>query len=310
LLATDGTLCMSIPMDRFMSLLLLAPPPLSAACAWTAYQRRVTRPLTLDRVIWLGVDEAVRRRLPAARLRRLLDATPDAALDAALRQHWPQLAAAGMTSAEVRALATPVFGPFENAVTAFGVAMATPSLAAHIAAVTAAVGLEAALPPAPSPGLIYRTCMWRVVVAHWLTGASGGGTAAVAASTPLLAAQPIPSSLPESEYPVAYLGTLFADTHLDLRCMAARYARVDDAFFLENGGACLTQVYPLPHRVVCAEEVVDFASLLTKAELGYDTGWGKQTYNMEMLLAYLFERKATNSICHVRRCVLAPPPPH
>jgi hypothetical protein len=62
----------------------------------------------------------------------------------------------------------------------------------------------------------------------------------------------------------------------------------------------LTSVYPLPHRVICSDELVHFAGLVTLAELDYDTGWLKRLHNMNVTLAYLFLRKAMNTICHVR----------
>ncbi len=263
-----------------------------ALSPWERYKCRLGRPMVIDRVLWLGASEADRHRLPAVRLRRLIDETSD-----------EDLMVAGVPPAAIRAAAKLLLGPFEDTVNvlALGGAALGP-LSALAAAAEERFHLLAALPRPQNQCdgagcIIYRAAMWRVLFAHLLTADGGDGHGAIL--------KRVPATLPSSEYPIAYLGTLFADTHLDLRAAAARADRIDDEFFLHGEGGdarepVLTAVYPLPNRVLCAEELPDFAALTTLAELDYDTGWIKRLYNMQMLLAYLFLRKAANTICHVR----------
>ncbi len=96
----------------------------------------------------------------------------------------------------------------------------------------------------------------------------------------------------------AYVATLFGDTHLEWMAAAYRYARWDDAFFLETGA--LDAVYPLPHRVVCFEELPDLAPLLSIAGLTYEAARNKNRTTLLREVARLFLGKQINQICHLR----------
>lgn len=99
-----------------------------------------------------------------------------------------------------------------------------------------------------------------------------------------------------------YWATLFRDTHLDLFVHAALVAErgvhvSDDRFWLSGP---LTEKYPLPHRVLCGDELPDLASHLIYSDLAYDTGKQNKKKTLMRVLVHLFMSKPRNQICHIR----------
>lgn len=101
----------------------------------------------------------------------------------------------------------------------------------------------------------------------------------------------------------AYAASLFVETHTDLLVAALRFERVDDAFFLEDATAALRHVYPLPHRVVCFEELPDLTVLLMNADLTFDGGRNKKPTTLLQRTMHNFLCKQMNQICALRHLV-------
>lgn len=100
---------------------------------------------------------------------------------------------------------------------------------------------------------------------------------------------------------LSYDAVLFGDTHLDLLTAAIRYNRFDDDFFLSaSDGVVLTAVYPLPHRVVCAEELPDLSRFLLLADFAIDPQRQKKHGTLNQEGTHLFLCKMLNQICHIR----------
>lgn len=113
----------------------------------------------------------------------------------------------------------------------------------------------------------------------------------------------------EPDVQCAYPATLFGDTHLDLIAAARRYAAWDEGgddfffFFDADSGdvrdARLLAVYPLSHRVLCAEELPDLVPFLVKADVLHDHGRSKKSVTLDRALMHLFLRKLMNQKCHI-----------
>jgi len=132
------------------------------------------------------------------------------------------------------------------------------------------------------PHTIVRTALWRIVAATWV------------------ATRLLPPAILGGSTDCEYQAALFGDTHLDLLTAAVRYGRTDDAFFLAKNGAVLSAVYPLPHRVCCAEELPDLTPYLLPADLGFDSGRGKKQRTLEQAIIHVFICKMKNNICQSR----------
>jgi len=107
-----------------------------------------------------------------------------------------------------------------------------------------------------------------------------------------------------------YEAVLFGDTHLDALVSLATasgpsrvgaMAVTDRSHWFAHKGRALSAVYPLPHRVLCAEELPDLVPALAHANLLYDAGKTKKARPVLMRdVAHLFIGKVMNQICHKR----------
>ncbi len=130
--------------------------------------------------------------------------------------------------------------------------------------------------------LVLRTALWRIALSNWV------------------AHRMLPRALLEHG-DCEYQATLFMDTHLALLTSAVSYRRIDDTFFLiENEGAVMSAIYPLPHRVCCAEELPDLTIYLLPADLAFDAGRGKKQLTQDQALMHLFHCKMMDTICQIR----------
>lgn len=125
--------------------------------------------------------------------------------------------------------------------------------------------------------VLLRTVLWRGAVTEWV--------AKRLLPAPLL-----------GHGDCDYQTTLFHDTHLDLLSLAYSSGRADDAFLMPRLG----EVYPLPHRVCCAEELPDLTPYLVQADLAFDSGRGKKQRTLQQAIIHVFLCKMMNNICHIR----------
>lgn len=107
---------------------------------------------------------------------------------------------------------------------------------------------------------------------------------------------------------LVYQSILFGDTHLDWLAAAFRYSRWDDRFYFPldgtEGGSCLLdELYPLPHRVVCFEELPNMSALLDISGLASEPERNRKNATLRSEIAKVFLGKQMNQICILRHLV-------
>ena len=154
-------------------------------------------------------------------------------------------------------------------------------------------------------GCVTRACLWRIVAAQYVAKHARDYEMALHANTALT------NELPPAVRPwdmIEYKATLWGDTHLDMIIDWWMHAPsppaspdADNAFWFKDAMQRLGQVWPLPHRVLCADELPDLAPYLVHADLVYESGKVKcKTPPLARELVHLFLCKMMNQICHSR----------
>ncbi len=136
--------------------------------------------------------------------------------------------------------------------------------------------------------ILMRTALWRVAAATWV------GHQLL---PPVIFSTKVGGGVRGG---CAYQAQLLIDTHLAFFGAAFTHRRIDDAFYLSAGASCWSQVYPLPHRVCCAEELPDLTPYLLHADLAFDSGRGKKPRTQQQAVIHIFLCKMMNNICHIR----------
>lgn len=238
----------------------------------------------LRRAVESWIDSARRGTLPEYRLREWRHCVAAAARCA----RDVNAASASAASALLEELCQLFFTSFEATVTLlFGAPASTQTRSRWfpiMRSVAKELGCWRGLPHCISASRIGMAALCRIAAAEWVARCWITG---------------------QDDAWVDYPAQLFIDTHLDLLAAAARYAVADDAWWFatstgDSRDCRLLSVYPLPHRVVCVEELPDLVPYLVRADLLHDYGRNKKQATLGKALTHLFLCKMMNQICHIR----------
>lgn len=253
-----------------------------AACRWprwtAEYARTLPPPLLMERALLRTTRDDDWDAPPGLQLRRHFRA-PNACIRAphpTLVAHLPQLAAQLLGGLEA----------------AFDVEVDAEPVAAVLALINVALG-RSVFRGLPLPDALGRgTRLVATITARLLVAAA----AAAWLDLPSVAAQ----------QHMRYVADLFMDTHVDWLAAAIMTEHADDDYWIGSaeGRALLTRVYPLPARVVCAEELPHLGHLLARSvelrnALG-DTSKSKRVKDLISTIEHCLLRKQHNAICHSR----------
>lgn len=261
---------------------------------WCTYAKRLPAPLVLERRLMRASangDERM-RRLPAVRLRRehLLG---DALVTLSPRHVARVLGTTGPgLSRVVHECLWPLLGGWEEALAATTSPEYVETWQSFILLQCAdKTQAWAGLPPSwhevarsSSGAHLLRTALWRIAAAQWI------GACLLPSYVGAWRGAP-------------YQAQLFIDTHLAFLAAVYTHGRLDDAFYLsddDDDDAKWSAIYPLPHRVCCAEELPDLTPYLIQADLAFDSGRGKKQRTQLQAIIHIFLCKMMNNICHKR----------
>jgi hypothetical protein len=107
--------------------------------------------------------------------------------------------------------------------------------------------------------------------------------------------------------PGSYDAQLYVDTHLELLVRIVQrggtpYCPDEEYWFAaEQGIMPLAEFYPVPHRVLCAEEMPDLTPLLMDVDLFEDSDKKtEEAMSLREQVVHVFLSKLMNQICHKR----------